>query len=97
MREPKDHKTPDESLAAALEWVTRLEPDWQLVDITFGQRNPQTVGPDRHYWYADLQMRVCNNMSGIQASGDTLHKRVALVGQAWREYYHPETSREGFE
>jgi hypothetical protein len=90
--DPKDHRTPEASLAAALEWAGRLdEKQYRLTEIRFGQRNPQTVGPNQHYWHARAEMEVCNNMSGIQPSRDTHHQRVAMITAAWVSFYHHDT------
>jgi hypothetical protein len=92
MNDPKDHKTPEASLAAALEWAGRLDgAQYRLMEIRFGQRDPVTVGPDLHYWYATVTMEVSNNLSGIQPSRDTHQQRVAAIVRAWTRFYHPAT------
>jgi hypothetical protein len=93
MTEPPDHKNPEDSLAAAVEWATAdtwTSSGYRLLEIRFGQRNPEHVGPGSHYWYADVRIEVCNSASGIVSQAQTAQDRLRVIIAAWNRYYHPQ-------
>lgn len=88
--EPKDHPTARASLIAALDWARNVDVErFRLTVITFGQRDPVTVGPDRHYWYATLMQEVCNGPKGIKLNLQTANDLIGMIIGAWDDFYHP--------
>lgn len=84
-----DYPSDVTALAGAIAWLQTLAPSDVISDITFGQRNPVTVGPDRYYWHAAVRRTVHGGVDDPAGREADHNVRLRAVVKAWREAYAP--------
>lgn len=89
-----DYPGVTEALAGAIAWSQTLTPSEGIYEIRFGQRNPETVGPDRYYWTADIRATV--HCGVYDQDRQDPGSRLRTVVDAWRHAYFPDPDPDPF-